>query len=53
LLNFTLSGWLEDQYFKKYAGRNELQFRRWAEREAICAADIADAALLIWVADRS
>jgi hypothetical protein len=27
LPNFTLAGWL-DQYFKKYAGRNELQYRR-------------------------
>lgn len=30
-----LAGWLEDQYFKKYAGKNELQYRRWAERERL------------------
>jgi transcription initiation factor TFIID subunit 2 len=47
-----LAGWLEDQYFKKYAGKNELQYRRWAEREAVCAADNGDAAPLIWVAER-
>lgn len=37
-----LAGWLEEQYFKRYAGKNEYQYRKWQERQAVCTADNGD-----------
>jgi hypothetical protein len=38
-----LAGWLEEQYVRKYMGRNELAYRRWRERQAVFLADNGEA----------
>lgn len=34
-----LAGWLVDQFIAQYLGQNELNYRRWREAAAVCAAD--------------
>jgi transcription initiation factor TFIID subunit 2 len=38
-----LCGWLEEQYTKRYLGRNEASYRRWTLRPVVAAADSGDA----------